>query len=113
VSWILNGCNCSTTTPVWLYNDAGAKFNSSGVGNALDQRLNSNLLFPVYDQTTGSGSNLEYHVIAFIGFHITDYKFQGSNNGSISGYFTQVMWQGTGASSSPGAYSATTTQLVG
>jgi Flp pilus assembly protein TadG len=112
-NWILNGCNCSTATPVWLYSDAGAKFNSSQVGSALDQRINSNLLFPVYDQTQGGGTNMQYHVIAFVGFHITDYKFQGSNNGSINGYFTQVMWKGTGANTSPGAYSATTTQLVG
>ena len=112
-NWILNGCNCSTSTPVWLFSDAGAKFNSSEVNNALQQRLNSNLLFPVYDQTRGGGSGMQYEVIAFLGFHITDFKFQGSNNGSISGYFTQVTWQGTGANSSPGAYSATSTQLVG
>lgn len=112
-NWIVNGCSCSTDTPVWLWNDAGAKFNSSQVDAALQQRLNSDLLFPVYDQTQAGGTNMKYHVIAFVGFHITDYKFQGSNNGSISGYFVQVSWQGTGASSSPGAYSATTTQLVG
>jgi hypothetical protein len=112
-NWILNGCDCSTSTPVWLYSDAGAKFNSSQVGGALDQRIGSNLLFPVYDQTQGGGSNLQYHVIAFVGFHVTDYKFQGSSNGSISGYFVQTMWEGTGTTSPPGPYSATTTQLVG
>ena len=111
--WILNGCGCSTSTPTWLFNDAGAKFNSSQVGAALDARLNSNLLFPVYDNTRGNGSGLQYHVIAFVGFHVTDYKFQGSNNGSISGYFVQTMWQGTGTTNPPGAYTATTTQLVG
>jgi Flp pilus assembly protein TadG len=111
--WIMNGCNCSTDTPVWLYSDAGAKFNSSQVGAALDQRMNSTLLFPVYDQTSGGGSGMQYHVIAFVGFHITDYKFQGSNNGSISGYFVQTMWKGGGSSNPPGPYSATTTQLVG
>jgi Flp pilus assembly protein TadG len=112
-SWILNGCGCSTATPVWLYSDTGAKFNSAQVGAALDQRIGSTLLFPVYDNTQSGGSNMQYHVIAFVGFHITDYKFQGSNNGSISGYFVQTMWKGTGAGSSPGPYSATTTQLVG
>ena len=111
--WILNGCDCSTDTPVWLYSDAGAKFNSSEVNNALQQRLGSTLLFPVYDATKAGGSNMQYHVIAFVGFNITDYKFNGSNNGSITGSFIQVMWKGTGADSSPGAYSATTTQLVG
>ena len=46
-------------------------------------------------------------------FHVTDFKFQGSNNGSISGYFVKVSWKGTGANSSPGLYSATTSQLIG
>jgi Putative Flp pilus-assembly TadE/G-like len=110
--WITNGCDCSTATPVWLFNDAGAKFNSSEVGAALTARLNSNLLFPVYDNTRGNGSGLQYHVIAFVGFHVTDYKFQGANNGSISGYFVQTMWQGSGTPNPPGPYSATTTQLV-
>lgn len=112
-NWILNGCNCSTSTPTWLYSDAGAKFNSSQVGDALNQRMNSNLLFPVYDLTQSGGTNMQYHVIAFVGFHITGYNFQGSSNGVISGYFVQTMWQGTGTPNPPGAYSATTTQLVG
>jgi hypothetical protein len=112
-NWILNGCGCSTSTPTWLYNDAGAKFNSSEVNNALQQRLGTDLLFPVYDDTKASGANLQYHVIAFVGFKITDFKFNGSNNGSITGHFDQVVWKGTGADSSPGAYSATTTQLTG
>ena len=111
--WITNGCDCSTATPTWLYSDAGAKFNSSEVNSALTQRLNSNLLFPVYDDTRGGGTGMQYHIIAFVGFHVTDFKFQGSNNGSISGYFVQTMWQGTGTSNPPGPYSATTTQLVG
>ena len=112
-SWILNGCNCSTATPVWLWGDPGAKFNSSEVNNALGARVNSNLLFPVYDDTASGGSNMKYHVIAFVGFHVTDYKFNGSNNGTISGYFVKVNWKGTGANSSPGPYSATTSQLIG
>ena len=112
-SWILNGCDCSTATPVWLWSDPGAKFNSSEVNNALSQRIGDTLLFPVYDQTQSGGSNMQYHVIAFVGFKITDFKFNGSNNGSITGEFVQTMWKGTGASTSPGAYSATTTQLPG
>jgi Flp pilus assembly protein TadG len=111
--WILNGCGCSTATPNWLYSDAGAKFNSSEVAAALDARIGGNLLFPVYDNTQGTGSNLQYHVIAFVGFKISDYKFQGSSNGTITGSFVRVSWQGTGTPNSPGPYSATTTQLVG
>lgn len=112
-NWILNGCSCSTATPVWLWNDAGAKFNSSEVNSALSQRIGRILLFPVYDQTRLGGTNMQYHVIAFVGFKIAGYKFNGANNGNITGSFQKVTWQGTGANSSPGAYSATITQLVG
>jgi hypothetical protein len=41
------------------------------------------------------------------------YRFHGANNGSITGEFVKVAWQGTGAGSSPGPYSATTSQHVG
>lgn len=111
--WILNGCSCSTATPVWLWSDPGAKFNSSEVNAALGARLNTNLLFPVYDDTRAGGSNMQYHVIAFVGFHVTDFRFNGSNNGSISGYFVKVSWKGSGGGTNPGPYSATTSQLVG
>jgi hypothetical protein len=56
---------------------------------------------------------MQYHVLAFVGFKVTSFKFNGSNNGTITGSFQKVSWQGTGATSSPGPYSATTTQLTG
>jgi Flp pilus assembly protein TadG len=110
--WILNGCACSTSTPTWLWGDAGAKFNSSEVNNALSQRIGQILLFPVYDASQAGGSNMQYHVIAFVGFKVTSFKFNGSNNGTISGSFQKVTWRGSGGSSSPGTWSATTIQLT-
>jgi Flp pilus assembly protein TadG len=110
--WILNGCGCSTSTPVWLNSDPGAKFNSSEVKAAMDQRIGSNLLFPVYDTISGNGSNLQYHVIGFAGFHLTGYTFKG-NSGSMDGYFVHVDWEGSGTSNTSTYFGATTTQLVG
>jgi len=112
-SWIQSGCSCSTNAPVWLWGDPGAKFNDSAVGNALTARFGSILLFPVYDQNVAGGSNMQYHVIGFVGFKVTGYKFNGSNNGTITGSFEHTSWQGSGASTSPGAYSAVTIQLTG
>ncbi|MGH3033731.1 MAG: pilus assembly protein TadG-related protein, partial [Gaiellaceae bacterium] len=61
-AWILNGY--AGTMPLgWYYSDPGAKFNSSQVQNALDARLNSEMLFPVYRNTQGSGANFEYEVV--------------------------------------------------
>ena len=50
------------------------------VNAALGARLNTNLLFPVYDDTRAGGSNMQYHVIAFVGFHVTDFRFNGSKS---------------------------------
>ncbi len=110
--WIVNGCDCSTATPVYLYSDPGAKFNSSQVKGAMDEMIGHNLLFPVYDTTAGNGANLQYHVIGFAGFNLQGYAFKG-NSGSIDGYFVKVDWQGAGTSDTSTYFGATTTQLVG
>ncbi len=110
--WILNGCDCDTTTPVWLYSDTGAKFNSSEVQSAMADRLNDKLLFPVYDAVQGNGSNLQYHIIGFAGFVVTSYQFQG-NDGWMDGSFVHVDWQGTGTSDTSTYFGATTSQIVG
>ncbi len=46
--WILGGLNQSMPLG-WYYSDPGAKFNSSDVESAMDSRVGSVLLFPVYD----------------------------------------------------------------
>jgi Putative Flp pilus-assembly TadE/G-like len=110
--WILNGCDCQTSAPAWLYSDTGAKFNGSEVKGAMDERLHSNLLFPVYDSIQGNGSNLQYHIIGFAGFVVSDYTFKG-NGGSIDGSFKHVDWQGSGTSDTSTYFGATTSRLVG
>jgi Flp pilus assembly protein TadG len=111
-SWIVNGCACSTATPLDLYSDPGAKFNSSQVKGAMDQMIGHNLLFPVYDTTQGNGANLQYHVIGFAVFNLTGYAFHG-NSGTIDGSFVHADWQGSGSNSAANYFGATTTQLVG
>lgn len=75
------------------FSDAGAKWNSSQVQDALDHRDNTTLLFPVYDKLVGSGAGAQYHVIAWVGFHMTAHEEHGST-GSITGWFTEVVWDG-------------------
>jgi Flp pilus assembly protein TadG len=110
--WITSGCSCTTTAPVWLYSDPGAKFNSSQVKSAIDGQIGHTLLFPVYDQTQGNGADLQYHIIGFAGFTISGYAFQG-NNGTINGSFTKVDWGGAGTSDTSDYFGATTSRLVG
>jgi Flp pilus assembly protein TadG len=78
--------------------DPGAKFNSSNVQGALDARLGTVLLFPVFDTLTGNGQNAEYNIIGWVGFHLDGYDVHG-NNAQLTGYFTQFIAKGIQASS--------------
>ena len=100
-SWILKGY--TGYLPIGAYlSDTGAKWNDSLVQNALQQRLNTNLLFPVYDTLSGSGANAIYHVVGWVGFHLTGFAARGTS-GSITGYFTQVVWDGIESTASNGS----------
>lgn len=90
--WILNGYQDYLPLD-WYFQDAGAKFNASEVVSALNARIGTELLFPVYDAVTGSGSNLEYHVVGWVGFVMTSFTASGSS-GTIDGHFTEVIWDG-------------------
>jgi Flp pilus assembly protein TadG len=84
------------------YSDSGAKWNNSSIQDALNARVGQELLFPVFDTLVGQGSNAEYRVVAWVGFHLTTTVATGGDSGYISGYFTRVIWQGIPASSSSG-----------
>jgi Putative Flp pilus-assembly TadE/G-like len=83
----------------WYFSDSGAKFNSSQVQDALDAVIGNELLFPVYDDTQGSGSNFEYEVIGWVGFVISSYEIQGSKHNKLHGNFTRVIWEGINSES--------------
>lgn len=93
--WILKGFNgfMDAGPDKWYYSDPGAKFNSSNVKAALDIRAGDELLFPVYRRTQEQGSNFEYEVVGWAGFHVTSWDFNGSH-GLITGWFTRVIWEG-------------------
>jgi Flp pilus assembly protein TadG len=111
-SWILKGYD--GYLPVGGYfSDPGAKWNSSEIEDALTKRIGTELLFPVFDTMTGTGSNATYHVIGWVGFHLTGFTASGSS-GSITGWFTEVVWTGIQATSSSGQpnLGARTVQLI-
>ena len=66
---------------------------------ALDARLGNEMLFPVYRETRGNGSNFEYEVVGWAGYVITSYEIQGSKNNKLNGYFKRVVWEGIGSQS--------------
>jgi Flp pilus assembly protein TadG len=98
--WLTNGFN--EYLPLGdYYSDPGAKFNDSKIQAALAARNNGELLFPVYDTLVGQGSGADYHVIAWVGFHLTGSNPIGGNSGTISGWFTRVIWAGIVSSTGP------------
>lgn len=89
--------------PLGLYDsDPGAKFNGN-ITAALDARVGTELLFPVFDTLDNQGSNAQYDVIGWVAFHLdcfglaastTDCINQNGNNQTLTGYFTRVIWDG-------------------
>ncbi len=112
-SWMLNGYDGYLDIGQY-YSDPGAKFNSSQMQDALTKRIGTVLLFPVYDNIIGNGANAQYHVIGWVGFHLLSFDARGSS-GSITGYFTEVIWTGlqaTSGGSQPPNFGARSVQLI-
>ena len=91
--WITDGYQDSL--PLGKYDSApSANFNSGNIKEALDDRIGTELLLPVYrEPIIGSGSGAVFNIIGWVGFVPTSYTLGGSS-GTIRGYFTQVIWQG-------------------
>ena len=76
----------------WYYSDPGSKFNSSNVREALQDRNETELLFPVYRDLRAQGAGFEYEVIGWVGWHLTGYSIGGK--GILHGWFTRMIWEG-------------------
>ena len=112
--WILHGYD--KYLPLGMYrSDPGAKFSSQNVSGALDARVGSVLLFPVFKTLSGTGQNAEYEIIGWIGFYLTKETTHG-NSATLEGYFTEFIAQGILAASGSGApntFGVKSVQLVG
>ena len=114
--WIENGFDAELPLGGY-YSAPGVKFNSNNIQESLGLRRDSDdpvMLFPVYDTLSGQGSNAEYHIIGWVPFHILSFETHGTE-GSITGYFTETIWNGTLATTSGGGgpqFGARTVQLV-
>ena len=98
--WIQYGFN--RYLPLGIYrSDPGAKFSSNNIQSALDARIGTVLLFPVYRTLDGQGQNAQYDIIGWIGFHLTSFTVHG-NNSILNGYFTEFIAQGILATSGGG-----------
>src|SRR5687768_17266207 len=66
------------STGDWVRGKSGVS-NSSSVRQALDKLKTIDIDLPVWDASTGNGSNTQYHVIAFVRVRITSYRLPGQN----------------------------------
>ena len=117
--WILHGFD--KYLPLGMYNsDPGAKFSSQQVNGALDARIGTVLLFPVFRTLGGQGQNAQYDIIGWIGFHLDGYTTSG-NNATLTGYFTEYIAQGIlagsggagGSNGAPSSFGVKSIQLIG
>ena len=99
--WILHGFNKYLGLGDYR-SDPGAKFSSQQIQGALDAKIGTVLLFPVYRKLTGTGQNAKYDIMGWIGFHLTGYTVHG-NNATLEGYFTDFIAQGVLSGSGGGA----------
>jgi Flp pilus assembly protein TadG len=113
-NWILHGYD--KYLPLGMYrSDPGAKFSSQNVNGALDARVGTVLLFPVFKTLSGTGQNAQYDIIGWIGFYLTKETTHG-NDATLEGYFTEYIAQGILAQSGSGApntFGVRSVQLVG
>lgn len=110
-----NGAIGSSTESDWITNgfdkylglgkyksDPGAKFESQNVEGALDDRINTVLLFPVFKTLDGTGQNAEYDIIGWIGFYLQSYDVHG-HSATLHGYFTSYIAEGILSKHAPGS----------
>jgi Putative Flp pilus-assembly TadE/G-like len=91
-NWIKSGFEGYTGLG-WYHSDPSATIASRPVRFALRERSGSDLLFPIYRQTRGSGTAAQYRVVGWAGFHLTGFAIQGSSS-TLSGWFERVIWDG-------------------
>jgi hypothetical protein len=90
--WILHG-HSSYLGLGWYRSDPGAKFSSNPIRDALEARIGTVLLFPVYRTLKGGGQNAEYLIIGWVGFLLESYNMHG-NNAKLYGKFTEFIADG-------------------
>jgi hypothetical protein len=112
-SWIKYGFD-AYLEPGDFYARTGNAFSSTNIGDVLAERIDSDLLFPVYRKLTETGSGARYEIVGWVVFHLTDIDLHGSNE-KLYGYFKETIWQGIqvgGSSSGPLDLGARSVELV-
>lgn len=94
--WIRRGLEGYMPVKEWYYSDPGIKPNSSHVKEALEDRIGvgKEILIPIYSETRAQGAGFEYYVVGWVGWMTTSFRIRGTQDVSIFGSFTQIIWEG-------------------
>jgi hypothetical protein len=74
----LNSADHNLVTGNWVYGSPGVA-NSDAVRNALDTLEDYEIVVPVWDQTSGTGSGTMYHISGFATIRILGYRLPHLN----------------------------------
>lgn len=97
--WLLNGYD--GMMPLGDFRSApSANFNNGQFQSAMEKRMGTELLFPIYRKILGSGSNAQYEIIGWVGF-VVQKVIGGGSSQKLQGYFTRVVWEGIPAATAP------------
>jgi Flp pilus assembly protein TadG len=91
--WMLNGNDADM--PLGIYEAVpSTKYSSSAFQNALVAKTGDEVLFPVYQPPILlGGSNAQFNIIGWVGFHIDSQVTHGSSGG-LTGHFTSYLAEG-------------------
>jgi Flp pilus assembly protein TadG len=94
--WILHGYPDKLPANKWYDSVPGAKFDSKTIQDAMQVVIDSgqDLLFPVYSDVKGQGSNGSYYIIGWVVFQPTKIYAKGGKS-YMDGIFKGVIWEGT------------------
>jgi hypothetical protein len=112
--WILHGFDAFLDVGNYQ-SDPGAKFSSQNIQSALQARVGTVLLFPVFRVLSGTGQNAVYEIIGWIGFRLQSFDVHG-NNATLRGEFTEYIAHGILASAGsgvPNTFGVRSIQLIG
>lgn len=97
-------CSVDITVPAWISTSTG-NTNDPGVEAALNAYHDQLVWLPEFDNTRGTGSGLQYHIIRFQAFYLDAAYITGNNvdqcdpalvgkngsNGCLTGWFTDAL----------------------
>ena len=108
--WLRNGYDGTLGTGIFS-GAPGASFNAAPMDAALNARVGTEILFPVYRSIVGSGSTAAFDVVGWVGFTLTGWSASG-NSGTLYGSFTRVTWDGVASDGGGPDYGVRTISLV-